>query len=153
MKHRRRAGLSLLEVLVATAILMASAVLLFDLAEVGRNHAASAEDRATAQRICQSLMNEILVGARPLQSTPETPLPDEPDWVWSAELKPLELKTRSPMGQLRVTVARGSITEGRGEQLTLWRWVRATSPPVGEEAKEPADDGSPPPAVLGGAAP
>ena len=150
---KRRAGLSLLEVLVATAILLASVVLLLELADVGRKHADSAEDKATAQRICQSLLNEILVGARPLATTPEESLADEPGWVWLAEVKPVDLPAKAPLGVLRVTAAHGSIAEGRGEQFTLWRWVRAATPPVGDDSGQPADEGPPPHAVAGGEGP
>jgi len=131
----RRAGLSLIEVLIATAILMASAALLLDLAQVGQKHATSAEDKAVAQRICQSLLNEILVGARPLESVPVEPLPDEPGWAWSVELTPLEARLTDPqIAVVRVTALKEPLANSRGEEFTLWRWVRVRTPqPAPEE--------------------
>jgi len=134
MKHSHRAGLSLIEVLIATAILMTSAVLLFELAEVGRSHADSAKDKATAQRICQSLLNEVLIGQRPLETVFEQPLADDPGWTWSLEIQPLELPlSESTMVAVRVTVAGEAIGQRAGEQFTLWRWVHIPRTPASED--------------------
>jgi hypothetical protein len=120
-----RAGLSLIEVLVATAILMASTALLLDLAQVGQKHASSAEDKAVAHRICHSLLNEMLVGARPLESVPLEPLPDEPGWNWSVEVTPLEARLTDPqIAVVRVTVSKEPLPNRRGEEFSLWQWVR-----------------------------
>ena len=68
MVARPRQGFSLMEMLVATAILMVAVGVLTELADVGRQHARGAEDAATAERICQNVLDEVLCGARPLQS-------------------------------------------------------------------------------------
>ncbi len=58
----RRRGFSLLEVLLATGILIGSSIVLMELATIGMQHAASARDRSHAQLICQTKLNEIVAG-------------------------------------------------------------------------------------------
>ena len=66
--HSRRNGFSLMEIIMATAILMASVVVLARLAGMGRSTAQKADLQANAQRICEQTMNEIVLGERPLQT-------------------------------------------------------------------------------------
>ena len=60
MNQPRRSGFSLMEVLLATGILLGSLIVLGQLATVGRKHAHDAETLTTAQLLCQSKLNEIL---------------------------------------------------------------------------------------------
>ena len=66
MSPARRSGFSLLEVIMATAILLGCLIVLGDLAAVGRRHARDAEDLTTAQWLCQTKLNEILAGGKKL---------------------------------------------------------------------------------------
>lgn len=123
-----------MEMLVATAILLVAIGVLTELADVGRQHARGAEEAAAAQRICQNILDEILCGARPLQSTSDSVLFDEPDWTFSVELKPLERFEWEPrLAELRVTVtktpeeARTSDEAKPGKTFSLTRWVRYAS--------------------------
>jgi prepilin-type N-terminal cleavage/methylation domain-containing protein len=121
-----RSGFSLMEMLVAAAILLASVVLLSQLADVGTRHARQAESLANAQRICQNVLNEILAGAAPLEPLKDMPLLDEPGWSYSVAFEPLALPLRSPrLGILRVTVTEQSAGPQLPVQFTLWRFVRA----------------------------
>jgi hypothetical protein len=117
-----------MEMLVATAILMVAVGVLTELADVGRQHARGAEDAATAERICQNVLDEVLCGARPLQSSSETVMADEPDWTFSVELKPLERFEWEPgLAELRVTVAKTAEESKPGKPFSLTRWVRYPS--------------------------
>ena len=58
-----------MEIIMATAILMASVVVLARLAGMGRSTAQKADLQANAQRICEQTMNEIVLGERQLQAT------------------------------------------------------------------------------------
>ncbi len=122
----RRSGLSLVEMLVAAAILLASVVLLSQLADVGTRHARQAESLANAQRICQNVLNEILSGAAPLEPLEDMPLLDEPGWSYSVAFEPLPLPLENPqLGILRVTVTEQSSSGPHlPVQFTLWRFVR-----------------------------
>jgi hypothetical protein len=73
----KRAGFSLMEVLVATTLLLGSMIVLSELAGLGRRHAESAQDYATAQLLCENKMSEILVGLAPLASVEAEPFETE----------------------------------------------------------------------------
>jgi type II secretory pathway pseudopilin PulG len=64
----------LIEVLIATAILMGSAVVLTRLAGMGRDQLNKARLHAQAQQLCENTLNEILLGLRPMQNVPISPL-------------------------------------------------------------------------------
>lgn len=70
----RRSGFSLIEVILATAILLGSVIVLSRLAGLGRTYAQDAADLAQAQRICENTLNEIVLGLRPLSPAEDEPL-------------------------------------------------------------------------------
>lgn len=125
MKSPCRAGFSLLEVLVATAILLGSAVVLFELAAIGTEHARSAEELAEAQWVCQAKLNEILSGLTPLQTVQDEPLEDQPGWAYSVEIEPIdEPGLPADLAVLRVTVSEEVEEDQPGMQFSLTRWIR-----------------------------
>ncbi len=75
-----RTGFSLIEVILATAILMGSVIVLARLAGMGRDQAHKAALHTTAQQLCENTMNELLLGLRPLELIDAQPLlPAESD--------------------------------------------------------------------------
>ena len=77
--HRQgaRSGFSLIEVIIATAILMGSAVVLSRLAGMGRDQSQKARLHSDAQQVCEQTMNELLLGCvlELVESMPLIPLP------------------------------------------------------------------------------
>ncbi len=141
MVARPRLGFSLMEMLVATAILLVAVGVLTELADVGQRHARGAEDAATAQRICQNLLDEMLCGARPLDSVSDTVVAEEPDWTFSVELKPLERFEWDPrLAELRVTVMKTPEDSQPGKPFSLTRWIRY---PSGDKASAQASTSPP----------
>ena len=69
-----RRGLSLLEVVLALAILAMTAALLSQLTRQATDNAIASQRQADAQILCESTMAEILAGAIPMQSTDWTPI-------------------------------------------------------------------------------
>ncbi|MEQ9408392.1 MAG: prepilin-type N-terminal cleavage/methylation domain-containing protein [Fuerstiella sp.] len=69
-----RCGFSLIEVIVATAILMGSVIVLARLAGMGRTMAQKTQLHSDAQRVCEQTLNEILLGLRPLEPVEQAPL-------------------------------------------------------------------------------
>ncbi|MCA9023769.1 MAG: prepilin-type N-terminal cleavage/methylation domain-containing protein [Planctomycetaceae bacterium] len=69
-----RSGFSLIEVILATAILMGSVVVLGELAGIGRRQAQRGRDFAEAHERCELLLNEILLGLKPLLPVEQEPL-------------------------------------------------------------------------------
>ncbi len=136
MKAWHRPGFSLLEVLLATGILLGSLIVLGHLTWVGRAHVQAAEDYAKAQRIGQTKLNEILAGLAPLTPVAQEPLEDEPGWVCSVEVEPL----KQP-GLLEVRVIVSQEEEGLRDRLprqfTLVHWVRDPGR-AGRLGKEPS---------------
>ncbi len=73
-----RRAFSLIEVMIATAILMGSAVVLARLAGMGRDQSQKARLHSEAQQLCEQTLNELLLGMRPMElveSMPLIPLP------------------------------------------------------------------------------
>ncbi|MCX7427880.1 MAG: hypothetical protein NTW96_19910 [Planctomycetia bacterium] len=148
-----RAAFSLLEVLLATSLLLACAVVLAELANIGRAHAKSADELASAQLACQTKLNEILCGATPAATVEKQPLEDMPGWLLSVEITSLE---QPGLAALRVTVAEDvedldDKDQQRGKAFSLVRWIRD---PYGQASgsgfltepwsRTPLDGGSPP---------
>ncbi len=141
-----RAGFSLLEALLATAILLGCVAVLAQLASVGRYHVQSVQDRSTAQLLCQKKLNELLCGALPLEDVSERTLETDPDWLYSVEVVPVP---DLPMLSVRVTV-----TQRQDEQLErsvrhkpcsfqLVRWVADPEQQItGLEGSSTTSDGN-----------
>jgi Tfp pilus assembly protein PilV len=77
--RRPRAGLSLLEVLVATVILAGSMVVLMELAAIGRRQVSRIERWSTAQRLCRTKIDEVAAGIVQAQDVDNREFDGEPD--------------------------------------------------------------------------
>jgi hypothetical protein len=127
MRRKRTPGFSLLEVLLATSILLACFIVLGQLAQVGRRHAEDVEDLSTAQLICHSKLNEIAAGAVPLTSVEDAAVAGAPGWVYSVDIEYLE--------QLDLVAVRVTVSGEPGEadnpvqrpkkSFSLTRWVHS----------------------------
>lgn len=69
-----RSGFSLIEVILATAFLMGSAVVLARLAGMGREQSQKAQLHSEAQALCEQTLNELLLGLRPIDPVESAPL-------------------------------------------------------------------------------
>ena len=78
MKPAPREGFSLLEVLMATSILLGSVIVLNQLAEIGRKNAADAQDLSTAQLLCETRLNELVSGLAQIEPVDEEPIVGAP---------------------------------------------------------------------------
>jgi len=134
MKPTARAGFSLMEVLMATSILLASVIVLGELAGIGRRHASASRELATAQILCENKLNEILSGAAPAVRVDGEPLDVQPGWMYSVEIEPLDAEQAAiapGMVALKVTVEAEDTPRRRSEidhqgtkQFSLVRWIR-----------------------------
>ena len=121
MRRSRRRGFSLLEVLLATGILIGSAIVLMELASIGNRHAASARDLAKSQLICQTKLNEIVCGLAPAETVRPTPLEDDPGWVYWVDVLPAE---QPGLLVLEVGAAHEPVPRKQSARFTLVRWIR-----------------------------
>lgn len=129
-----------MEVLLATAILLSSVLVLMELASIGRYYVQSVESRSMAQMLCQSKLNELLAGVQPLEDVEERAVEDHPDWLYSVTMEPVG---HLPLVAVRVTVTEqipegtNRVIRGKPKQFSLVRWVpdqgRAVSLAGGDE--------------------
>ncbi|MEZ6073786.1 MAG: hypothetical protein R3C10_26785 [Pirellulales bacterium] len=124
-KGRRAArwhGFTLLEVMLASTILLGAVIVLGELAHLGIRNAAAARDLTTAEFLCRGTMNEITSGILPADEVESAVVTSAPGWVYSVEVVPLE---HAGLSSLRVTVAQDLPEEKRPITFSLFRWVPA----------------------------
>jgi len=147
MRPARRAAFSLLEVILATGILLGCLVVLFELARIGGRHARGAEDLSTAERICQTKINRLLAGLDYPEEVQEEEVEDEPGWYYSVQTGPAEYPG---LIAVRVRVTQDVAAMRHPQEFALVRWIR--DPEAGRD--ESLDRGLPLlPALRGGGRP
>jgi hypothetical protein len=148
----------LIEVIIATAILMGSAVVLARLAGMGRDQSQKARLHSEAQQLCEQTLNELLLGMRPMElveSMPLIPLPapieetaddvnaqdpfstnqdtvvpaiDETNPEWRHSVRIEPLAAKPGMWTLTVEVLQGDQTLPRPIRFSLTRWISGLPP-------------------------
>ena len=73
-RRNSRHGFSLMEVILATAMLMGSVVVLARLVNMGRNQAVRAAEYTEAHQLCEATLNEIVLGLRSAEPADDVPL-------------------------------------------------------------------------------
>ncbi len=127
-----RRGLTLLEVILALAILAGAVAVLSQLSWSGLENARLAGDTIAAQLMAESLMAELIAGIHPLESMHDQPVEfltfdwqqppaaesDPGRWLATIDVSP------APMdGMLRVAVTvRDGLSSGRAAESSLVRW-------------------------------
>ena len=115
-----RRGFSLMEVLLATSILLASSIALIELATIGRKQANAAYDLNQAQLLCQAKLDEIAAGVAPMNAVESQELEEDPEWLFSVELKPLRDRQ---LVSVAVSVFQEPQNARRPVRFTLVRWM------------------------------
>ncbi len=136
--HTIRKGISLLEVLIATVLLAGSMIVLSQLAFIGRKHLDRAERQATAVRLCQYKLGELLAGIEPTVRVDDQPLAEDSAWNYSIDIQPLE---QLSLVELSVEVVR-NIQDGGNRNTSrnrykLIRWVYRDRPMLVNEGMLP----------------
>ncbi len=85
-RRGNRGGFTLLEILVAFAILIMGLSIVAALATTSARQAVQVEEETGVQLACQNLMNAILAGDATVSLGVEVPLPDVPNWAARVEL-------------------------------------------------------------------
>jgi prepilin-type N-terminal cleavage/methylation domain-containing protein len=83
-----RRGLSLLEVLLALAIMLLSLVAIGRLVDFGADRGLDARLHTQGARLVQAKMAEVEAGVVPVDSASGGQFDDNPDWSWSVEPTP-----------------------------------------------------------------
>jgi len=101
VRLRSRSGLSLLEIIISVAIFMASLAAIMEGLQIGRRSELSARLQSEAVLRSETVMGEILCGAKEASSAQGNPFDDDEtgNWEWSAEVT-----EAGTTGLLQVTV-------------------------------------------------
>ena len=122
--HRRHTDshwLSLLEVMLALSILVIGLAGVGQLIALGAKSAALARDQVRAQLLCEAILAEIAVGARPAESSPLATYDPDPEWQYGVDAQPVG---DSGLRSVTVTVQR----EGNEKSaFTLGQWIFAAN--------------------------
>jgi len=118
-------GFSLLEIILALAILTGAIAVLGELARLGLQNARLARDTTYAQLLCQSKMAEITSGAyhpEPIAgaSLETSDSPGDSEWLYSIELAQTDLEA---LLAVRVTVAQALAAEKRPISFSMVQWI------------------------------
>jgi type II secretory pathway pseudopilin PulG len=120
-QRRSRRGLTLLEALVAVAILGASMAALGVLIGIGSRAAEQAREGTTAQILAESVMSEVTAGSLPAESIGPLPYDEEGVWFYTVEVLPVQT-VPLPLLEVHVLVEQG-FPQGPPISYQLVRWM------------------------------
>lgn len=116
----KKRGLSLLEVVLAMAILGGALVMIGQLNNLGRMAASRARDMTTAQIYCEKMIAEITIGSVSPDPVSDSPLPDEDGWFYSIETG---AASQPGLMAVRVIVRQDEKQFARPVNYSLVRWI------------------------------
>jgi type II secretory pathway pseudopilin PulG len=121
---RRRArcrAFSLLEAILALAILVAALAVIGELVRAGIRNAQMARDLSRAQVLCEHKLSEIFAGAAAAGQASNSAFPESPGWLYS-----VNQDGSGPQGliKIRVTVEQDPAQQRYPVKFTLAQWMR-----------------------------
>lgn len=117
----RRSAFSLLEVILALAILVGAIAVMGELVRLGTLSAAAARDLTGAQLICESKLAEISAGITPAEAVSYAEYELDPTWLYSIETAPANTPG---LVILRVTVVQNLAPNQRPVEFSLTRLIQ-----------------------------
>lgn len=118
-KSHPRHGLTLLEVILALAILGLALAAITQLISIGARAARESRDLTRAQIIAESILSELTVEALPLETIEGLSVPHEPDWMFSTLVE----GTDEPgMIAVHVVVEHVDPPDGQPLRFIVTRW-------------------------------
>ena len=90
-RMRGNRGLSLLEVVLAIAIMGVAMMIISNLVSLGSNFASLTKWRSEAQILCNTKMAEISSGVLPLETVSTANIPENPEWTYSIQVQASDL--------------------------------------------------------------
>ncbi|KLU05740.1 hypothetical protein RISK_002372 [Rhodopirellula islandica] len=156
LRRKPHSGLSLMEMVLATALLASSGVALFTLVGQATQLARRAEERTVALQMAQSTMDEFLATGSNSELEMEGSFPSDPRWRYRIELSDVEATDQSESKLKRIVVSIDRTNERGGTAsdtavVSLVRWTSATKPPrqsPNDSVSPESSDGLPPDAFL-----
>jgi prepilin-type N-terminal cleavage/methylation domain-containing protein len=132
---RAPSGFSLLEVILALAILVGAIAVIGELIATGTRAAGAARDLTQAQLLCESKLNEITAGILIPDPVQGAPIETDMEWLYSIDLFPSD---QNGIVAVKVTVYQDLPVERRPVTFSLVRWLQDP----GIELPEPEDTSS-----------
>ena len=126
-----RHGLSLLEVMLAIAILGGAIAVIGEMVRLGVRQAEEARDLTTAQLLCESKMEELASGAAQAQSVTSAPCESDPEWVYTVALSQLDDQA---LMEVRVTIEPAQSNRSQPLSFSLVRWIENPAAPQSSAA-------------------
>jgi hypothetical protein len=133
----RSAGFSLLEVVLALAILVGAIAVLGELVRLGTINAGSARDLTKAQLLCESKLAEISAGILLPEVVQGVPCEYDPEWLYSIDMQASDMPG---IVVLRVTVTQDLAPNQRPAEFSLVRWMQ--DPTLVLPSEVPTDEGT-----------
>lgn len=124
--HRhRRDGFTLLEVILALAILLTSLAAIGQLVFNAYQSASRVKNMTRAQLICEGILAELNAGSLPLETVADAPVEDiddtvEPGWLYAIDIAQLDT---NGLLSVQVSVYQDSAMVARPVQFTLTQWM------------------------------
>ena len=81
-----RHGFSLIEIILSTAVLLGSVMVLSELAGIGRRQGQRAQDYTQAQLLCERQLSALLTGQTPITPVEQIPIPEEESPVFEPSM-------------------------------------------------------------------
>jgi Tfp pilus assembly protein PilV len=150
MKRRRRLGFSLLELLLATTILLGAVTVLGQLVHIGSRNARSSHLLSTAQLLAETKLAEIAAGVEPAETTEQAAFEETTEWTYSLEQESTE---HEGISLVRITVNQVVEPPRKPVRFTAWRWVADKSNATDPEAAPPSTAATSPNATAPGGMP
>ncbi|HUG67466.1 MAG TPA: prepilin-type N-terminal cleavage/methylation domain-containing protein [Pirellulaceae bacterium] len=122
-RRLHRSGLSLLEVMLALAILGGALAVIGELMRIGARNAEIARDLTTAQLICESTMAEVQLGFLPLQTVGPVEVSDlqyQLDWLYTITVQPID---QEGLTSVWVHIEQNPAVYSRPVSFTVTRWM------------------------------
>ena len=138
-RNRGCGAFSLLEVVLALAILVGALAVLGELVSLGTRNAQRARDLTQAQLLCESKLAEITSGISPAEPVQRATFEYDPEWLYSIEF---EQAGQEGLVAVRVTVVQDLPAEKRPAEFSLVRWIHDAGVELPEQtdAAEPAEE-------------
>jgi len=135
---KRRSGFSLLEVILALAILAGAVAVLGEVARHGLDTARIARDLTYAQLLCESKMAEIASGITPPDAVDRAPVETvsnatQLSWVYSVETESTEVEG---LLAVRVTVMPDVPEQTHPVRCTMVRWIQDPNVTLGSTSTQ-----------------
>jgi type II secretion system protein I len=135
--RHRKSGLSLLEVILAIAILAGCIAVIGELVRLGSRQAEEARELTTAQLLCESKIAEIAAGVIPAEAASSVAFENDPRWLYSIAINSLD---QEDLLDVRVTVEQSEPTRQQPLSFTLVCWMLDPSLALMEEPAEMTTD-------------